>query len=257
MSSLVRAENSKGAIGEAISATGKAVWILDRKNECCLLRYPSGNEFRVSEDSLSDVVMYGSAVSGRSERAIGDDELKSRIQEGLKHLHGMCSYSYVDDKEERTMGNKYGDQSHDQIFEALVEQQYYEVGVQFEDSARIYRYRVPRDIELIEEDNVIVEASRGGPSFVKLATVTKVYKNKERKATAWVIQKVELTAHQERQQHWTTLYEGIKTAEMAKKRAILADGYESELAMYAPEAAEALAALNEVPQLESKTDTND
>lgn len=98
---------------------------------------------------------------------------------------------------------------------------------------------------------MVVEILRDGERSLTLGTVIRVDKDKAKIATAWVVSKVDTTANDERSAQWKTLYEGVKEAEMAKKRAVLADGYGEELAIYAPEAAEVLAGFARAPALTS------
>lgn len=151
--------------------------------------------------------------------------------------------------EEQTM-SKYGNQSHDQIFEALVDELYYTVTVRFDDTSRAYNYRVAKDLELQEGDQVVVSVRN---TDLNMATVIGVDKNKNPKAVAWVVQKVDTSAHDKRTEEWTTLYEGVKTAEMRKKKDLLASGYQSELLQYAPDAAAILTSMTSGRQLTDKT----
>ena len=166
-------------------------------------------------------------------------------------LQQLSGNKHIIQPEEQTM-SKYGKQTHDQIFEALIDRQYKTVLIKFpEEHARAYHYRAPMDMELHVDDKVIVSSKINGNESFKLAYVASTDEDKSDKAVAWVVQKVDTSAHEERSAQWKTLYEGIKEAEMEKKRAILADGYEKELAQYAPDAAKVLASFN-TPPLENK-----
>ena len=153
-------------------------------------------------------------------------------------------------QEETTM-SKYGNQSHDQIFEALVEKQFYTVMVQIGASATPLRVSI--DLKLEIDDTVIVDNSRG-PIRTKdfyLAQVVQVNESKDINARGWVVQKVDTSAHEKRTEAWKTLYEGIKTTEMEKKRAVIANGYEKELAAFAPDAAKILTGFSDQLKLTS------
>lgn len=152
--------------------------------------------------------------------------------------------------EEQPMNN-YGNQSHDQIFEALIDKQYKTVAVAIPSRHGSGSFRAPVDMELEVGDKVLLSIGPKDHVEIEVGTIASVHKDKCQKAVAWVIQKVDIQAHEERTAQWKTLYEGIKEAEMEKKRAILAEGYESELAKYAPEAAQVLASFN-TPKLERK-----
>lgn len=157
-------------------------------------------------------------------------------------------------KEEPKM-SKYGNQSHDQIFEALVDDLYYTVKVRFENQhSKVYNYRVTKGIELEADDVVAVSV----PDGIGIATVVEVDKNKDPRAVAWVIQKVDTTAHDQRTEEWTTLYEGVKKSEMQKKKEILAGDYSKDLLKYAPDAAAILSNMTSgLALIEASKDDNE
>jgi len=221
--------------------------IIDREDHLritCPYWSQSGRKYRQAR-----ILGHGVSSAGHSVIIIQANKHAVRLvypsgAEGVVTKKGMQSLTFYYNQSEESEMSKYGNQSHDQIFEALVDSQYYTVGVTFDEANRLYAYRVPAHIELSKGDQVVVSTDTQNPEQMGLAKVHKVHKNKEPRATAWVIQKVDTSANTERQENWTTLYEGIKKAELAKKKAIIAEGYGDVLAQYDPTAAAILEKLS-------------
>jgi len=250
-------------IGTAVSATGIHVKIMAIHNYSAKVVYPKGTLGSVLISGLTSIELIEDKEMNDDERPVQvGDLIKSRFS-GKKGLvervfdsSVQTSFARVNKKdiiilerkhnqEEQPM-SKYGNQSHDQIFEALVEKQFYTVLLNDKNHNCVGSYRVYVGVELKEGDHVIAEASQKGK--YSPATVAEVLENKCSKACKWVVQKMDPSAHLERQEAWTKLYEGIKTTEMEKKRAIIANGYEKELQAFAPEAAAILTGFS-TPQL--------
>lgn len=229
--------------------------------------YPDQHELDQILDSLEDeevetgwrdegnpdfpsVIVVGDHVRLRGGRKVLKvDHISASGRVMMTYLHSQCAKhahirnlikvtNVIQRKEEQQM-SQYGTQQFDLIFEAIVRDQYYTVKVGFDDgSDRRYAYRVPNEIVLEELDQVLVSVNgnRNAETF-SLATVEMIDSNPSAKATGWVVQKVDTTAYKERQAQWKLLYEGVKEAEIARRQAKLAEGYEEELAKYAPQAA--------------------
>lgn len=104
-------------------------------------------------------------------------------------------------------------------------------------SGQIYHYVVPDEIELKVGDIAIVD-TQYGPGLVKVHSLH----SESAKATRYVIQKVDLSEHQERQERMRR-----RSVIQSKLRAIEKEVFDRQkydmLRMYSPEAAELLREL--------------
>jgi len=172
--------------------------------------------------------------AGKYPTPLEKSELQKTRRELLK-AHGDYRSLSKQHKQESNMNNRYASTAksrEDEIFETIVAGTFLTVSVEFESTpGNLYDFRVrPDTYEAIQEGSmVVVEANQSH----SVATVIEKHEDVSPKATAWVIQHVDTTAHDERSEQWNKLRKGVKDVETAKRQEVLMGGYLGDMEKYA------------------------
>ena len=206
------------------------------------------------------------AFPHRNPEVLWGDNLVREIEEILEENH-LTAQSLRQIQEDNAMDKEYGTDTHDKIFEAIMDDAYITVDIRYANQSKsndmIYSYRVPATMEIEEGDFVILEAGKGvlgGNSYgcgMTIGRVEGINDTKSEYATAWVVQKVDLSPHFERQEQWKAVYAAIRETEMTKKKAVVADNYLGEVEKYAPQHVALLKGLGNSSKLLTSDSSDD